>query len=534
MTLPAGTGFQAQFSLPHLARWEAEVSDGPLVVEARQVAATGTWLVLCSREQTDSGTRQLRNLFGFCNDTALADQLLGEGFRVLDARIERDLAAQRLTVLLDGDPVLALLGLAGVVVQSGHGVEQAQVYRQRLLTPDFGRPDAELETRELTQTQPALRSPVNGVQLELAGLPRTPANWCWQVTWPAAAEAGTPGPIERRPRAHVWSLPPAYRFGGVEAIGLRLDLAEYGVTGADLQQLLEELARPLNFHRGQQQARWPVVDFEFRAASATLVIELLRYERMATEPDDGAPPQSQHELLVRVLVGRVDDASGQARDPAFHVPAIFVDNAWSRLIGRELQGFDKRLAAFCTAEGRPLRPDGCLQPGDAPRPLDEVAQVCLLSRLGDQPGAPIFELWNVPPVSDGDYIEVDEAVVLAGFDVSTLGWRQPDFKDAEFRRAFARQAIGSRLSGFRSIQVSPIDRRPMRRSWIGGSFGFSGLGVALPAAQPRLRLSRDDRASEAWNRLADLAGGQTLALPAGDWYRLRFDMTLTVDDGLAW
>ena len=45
-----------------------------------------------------------------------------------------------------------------------------------------------------------------------------------------------------------------------------------------------------------------------------------------------------------VLVGRVDDDTAQAHDPAVFVPAIFVDNPWSKILGREVQGFDKRMA----------------------------------------------------------------------------------------------------------------------------------------------------------------------------------------------
>ena len=61
--------------------------------------------------------------------------------------------------------------------------------------------------------------------------------------------------------------------------------------------------------------------------------------------------QSQHELLIRMLVGRVDDDTGQAHDPATYVPVLFVDNPWSKALGRDVQGFDKRLADFCTLEG---------------------------------------------------------------------------------------------------------------------------------------------------------------------------------------
>jgi len=107
------------------------------------------------------------------------------------------------------------------------------------------------------------------------------------------------------------------------------------------------LIRPLNFHRGLD--RGPA-DFLHKAASATIVIEVLRYGRMRAP--DAAPPftaddfMSQHELLVRIIVGRVDDDTAQAHQPALFVPAIFVDNPWSKALGRRLQGYPKMLAEF--------------------------------------------------------------------------------------------------------------------------------------------------------------------------------------------
>ena len=66
--------------------------------------------------------------------------------------------------------------------------------------------------------------------------------------------------------------------------------------------------------------------------------------------------QSQRELVVRILVGRVDDDTAQARDAATYVPAIFVDNPWSKTIGRDLQGFAKCMANFCAErDGKRVR-----------------------------------------------------------------------------------------------------------------------------------------------------------------------------------
>ena len=42
-----------------------------------------------------------------------------------------------------------------------------------------------------------------------------------------------------------------------------------------------------------------------------------------------------------MLVGRVDDDTGQAHDPATYVPVLFVDNPWSKALGREVQGLTR-------------------------------------------------------------------------------------------------------------------------------------------------------------------------------------------------
>src|SRR4029077_19255627 len=98
-----------------------------------------------------------------------------------------------------------------------------------------------------------------------------------------------------------------------------------------------------------------VTPFRFCAASTTLVIELIRYRKMMQADSPGLTEEdftSQHELAVRVVVGRVDDDTAQARCPAIFVPSIFVDNPWSKVVGRELLGYDKHLAHFCTGDRR--------------------------------------------------------------------------------------------------------------------------------------------------------------------------------------
>jgi hypothetical protein len=543
VNLPAGSGWLLRFEDAPVAAWETGAAGGRLLLDLRDLGAGQGWLVLAGRPAGADGA-ELRCTFGFCDSPAQCDALRAQGFRVLECAVHETTDGRLDVRLDDGSSALSLEGLAApapAVPLPGKAVAGAEplypsrlVYHQELQAPDLGRPDSELNVRETEVGQTVQLSPVAVPMLTLAGgAPALRADQAWRAVWSADSEVQPLGQRQRVARAPRWPLPPAYRFSDVEAIGFRLDLAEWGVAPAQLQALVDELVQPLNFHRGVG-ARGEPQDFEFRAASSTLVLELLRYGRMESDPPGPGLAQCQHELLLRVLVGRVDDASGQARDPAFFVPAIFVDNPWSRVLGRELQGFDKRLVAFSSAAGPVLRADGCLPGSAVRRPLEEVASVRPIDRVGAVPGAPLFELTDVPPVAALDFVDVDDAIVLAGFDVAGFGWRQADFDDIEFRRAFAREAMGRRLAGFRSVQVSPVDSRDLPPTWIGADCAFERLRVCQPRAQPRLRLLESPAASLAWNRIAALSGGRWLALPTGDWYRLRFDMSLKVDDGLGW
>ena len=107
----------------------------------------------------------------------------------------------------------------------------------------------------------------------------------------------------REPRPDTFAVS-AFRFENVEVLGFRIDLAAFG---RDFTRDLARLIEPLNFHLGQSSTHVPVPDFRYRVATPTLLIELLRYNRMRSK--DPAPPmrlddsQSQHELVVRLLVG---------------------------------------------------------------------------------------------------------------------------------------------------------------------------------------------------------------------------------------
>jgi hypothetical protein len=323
-----------------------------------------------------------------------------------------------------------------------------------------------------------------------------------------------------------------FRFDDVEFIGLRIDLRPYGKAADDL---LQSMIEPLNFHRRDGIGN---TTFEFRPAARAITLELLRYGRMywGDHPPLEGPDrfESQYELLLRVLVGRVDDSSASARDPAVFVPAILVDNPWSKVLGRELQGFEKRLANFLDIDGRRVRFAGT--PGPDRSPLFDIVRVDLVDDLSAQAieGMPVVEL-DVPPV-DPDWPRQPQRLgPYSARTVRPLRWRQQEFTELEFRRAFARSVLENGLSKFHSIQAAPIDRRGLPGAWITGSFTLRDLQVAFPSGIARVAIRGGGAKSplpRAFEDLWKLVGGQPIALPSGDWYIARGGMDLSLSPGL--
>jgi hypothetical protein len=291
-------------------------------------------------------------------------------------------------------------------------------------------------------------------------------------------------------------------------------------------------------------------------ATPTLIIELLRYGRMKAirplPPLVGDDSQGQHELLVRLLVGRVDDDSAQARSPAAFVPAIFVDNPWSKVLGRDAVGFDKRLAHFnVTRNGRMmrLRPDGRLAGqattiGSKPEPLSDVTHVELVGQTGE-PGTPLFEI-DLPPGTGAEpLMPIDLNLTLGTSPLAGTRWRQSDFDDVEFRRSFSGRAVADSLAGFRMIQAAPVvPRGSLQPTLITGAFRFrGGVRVALPRGMANLTLHAvaskvptGPTTPAAWDTLCGILGGSraSIVVRSGSWYRLTCSMDLVVDDGLDW
>lgn len=394
---------------------------------------------------------------------------------------------------------------------------------------------------QLTLGVPQSRFP----NLTLKGGTVTPnAVWHGTIELPAWRAPDSRAPEERVDRINEFG-PPAFQFEAVEVLGFRLNLDELGVRN---DALLSEMIDRLNYHL---QTSTP--DFHYQPATRTLMLEMLRYGKMKGK--GSAPPlrdddyQSQHELLVRLLVGRVDDDTAQARDPATYVPAIFVDNPWSKLIGRNVQGFDKWMADFCVRDSDgvtplPLLPDGRLTKEASPRALADIRQVNLVTRTGKGPSGPklleldcpytTFEHWD-------DFSPIDLDLALGMSALAPTRWRQDDFDDMEFRRSFARSAIPGTLKGFESIQVSPVGETNFLKAWkdqttlIRGTFTVEDdPQIVMPNGTVTLTLFADPMAPKAWKSLCRLLGGRegdngvSISLTTGNWYRMRCSMNLTI------
>jgi hypothetical protein len=127
-----------------------------------------------------------------------------------------------------------------------------------------------------------------------------------------------------------------------------------------------------------------------------------------------------------------------------------------------------------------------------------------------------------------------------------LPWRQSDFSDPEFRRSFARDVMAARFSEFRSIQTVPVSDvgNDLPRSWVQGRFTLVRPRFSSSDGLARLRFAAPPSSPYAWRKLVDLlahtglldagapAGGWLTVAP-GDWYRVRCDIDLLIDDGLA-
>jgi hypothetical protein len=357
----------------------------------------------------------------------------------------------------------------------------------------------------------------------------------------------------------------AFRFSDIEVLAIRIELGQHALVQAGLNEWIE----PLNFppprgsHRG----------FKFQVASTVIQVILLRYGRMETvEGESTAGYQSQHELVVRLLVGKVDAGrGGKVYDLAVHTPAIFVDNTWSKVIGRDLQGFEKCLADFCVTEDTGysrLNPDGGLAGGAIGRPLSDITRIVLVDRASNDAmshGQPLLDIvsppdqgnWNKPQRSGTHMLMAlpDQKLtwsllrhrVRRLFSSSHLsqtkrpawpGWRPGDLGGSQwFSDSLEDERLWRQLSEFDSIQATPVDDRGLAPAWISAVCKVKGLTSQLPsdggdANKVKVTFYAPDSAPRGWQKLYGLLGPDNRTLEVADWYRSKFSMDLTGQDDL--
>lgn len=591
-------------------------------------AGEGRRAVLISHARRGPAGWRLEPWFGLCNDPGWCDRWREAGAWVVDARIDATAGAGaggaqsasrrtgaatgehwdvHIPYYLSGQPgvsdgvrpwmtlELPPMAMPALAARSSRAGRRGALPGSAAVTlclspqsPDPVQPDCKLLRLQVERPAGQVSGPwPSDASIGLADDARFPDLRAWVRPGPcaerwsqAAVELGLPqaqgpggGPTQGVPaearRVALDSIfgPSRFRFSDVEVLGFRISLppltaAEANGPAGVARQALEDLIDPLNFHLSDPAATG---DFRYRLATHTVVIELLRYGRMACEqpqpPLTAEDHVAQHELLVRLLVGRVDDDTAQARDAACFVPAIFVDNPWSRLLGREIEGFPKDLAVVVAGslqdgvtptvlcgDGRPARAAGALgAAGDRPPPvpLTGVTAVQRAAVPGDAPKPPIVT-FDYPAGGPPPWVP-DGTLDLQAFSGATgpARWRHDDFSAAgEFRRGFAQAVARNGLGRMATIQVSPVDGRPLPPARIEGVIdvqrmtyqfppGLAGLTLyALPATPD---LSATERA---WRTLvAGLAGDPQatsvrVELVSGEWYRSRFDMTLDVSDPL--
>jgi hypothetical protein len=555
-------------------------ADAKTVIAVEVLRRDDQYAVALSTASDADNPTELNCAVGFCNSASACDLARQWGFPAIEADIQMDAD----NVLRVSAPYFAgvdsedhniihydgvLLRVQGVKFERANG-DGAQLgrttYKQRRQAPDPARPSTRMAGREARVT--TYRSGV--VELDHSGgllavnsrLPNlAPLEtecltqrkvWSGLLSYEEAPQAAIVGGSGRLSLDAV--SPPTYHFDDCEVLGFRIDLRE---IGDDADALLKRLVAPLNFHLQEcasgKSTHATAGNFRYAVASSTIVIELLRYGKMRLAHPD--PPlqhddcQGQHELLVRILVGRVDDDTSQARDPAAFVPAIFVDNPWSKLIGRERQGFDKRLVTFFTDPAPtglplPLRPDGCWRGATAaqlPQPLSAITEVRPVTMLGAEDAAPILRLDCPAAIANGlsATTSFDIRLALGSSGRGGVQWRQTDFDEAEFRRSFAGAVVRDSLRGFRSIQVAPVDRRGLEPTWILGTFELEDVNVDFPSGVSTLEFSNlgEQQGGHPWDALCDFlreAGKSKISLPTGEWYQFGCSMKFTIDDGLDW
>lgn len=546
-------------------------------IEVLRIPGTNDVGVLFSRAQDANTPVDLDCRIGFTNVAAACTLWRDRGFPLVDAVITLDGAgmlevraayySKYVGPQADAPPLVRLgpisfppnaadaantattVGTPGTANTLAFNV----TYRQAEQAPDPARPATVVRRRALQWSgthssvnalgKPQLRfamadarspslKPLDTATVTLA------AAWSGAVAIPAHPST-TASTTQIVPRVDAFGVP-AFRFEDVEALGFRIDVPCDALARDELRELVD----PLNFHRGFGDLS-QVPDFRYEPLGASIVIELLRYGRMQLLRQDApltmGDYQSQHELVVRMVVGRIDDDSTNARNEAVFIPAIFVDNAWSKIVGRDLQGIPKTLAAFCVdAPGGPaaLQRDGRLGPGGSVRPLRDISSIRLRDRLGGLPAGELMSFQFDPGEDRGwdNFKSVAPGPVIAGLSLGEAAWRWFDVSRLSSLASFLWRATGQLFNGFSSVQSTPLGKLDLDSAWVNGRFQIDDLvDLAFPFGTVRLAFNDPPDAPPKWSTLCKLLQDEpSYDLHFSSWYRLKFSMTMSVEDGLAW
>lgn len=553
-----------------LGTWAGDPRIGPLCETSQSIAAgaAGPWaievlkdgdlyVVLISAADALDNPGTLQCLIGFANGAKACSLWRSHGFPLIEATIRYDNETLEVLSPFFGDPTemtemqygKSLLEIDGVRFKSfpGSGLTVASSYEQSQDAPEPWK-----------AAKSVLRKPVqwlmvrsDGAEVVAVPLEIRAASSRFPCLFPIATG--------RLPIAHAWSglckepqiaaLPGAapvtrgavfgtakFRFQDIEVVGFRVRLEE----GPKLDAGLRDWILPLN------NALGPEGGFGFEVATPVILVELLRYGRMQ---QDGPPMramretdyQSQHELVVRLQVGKVDAGQTRPHDLAVHVPAIFVDNPWSKVVGRDLQGFEKCLADFCVREENDhlrLRPDGRLEPDGAKRALSDITQINLVDVLSSDPISRGPTLLDIECPGGED----DKWLTFSGRDFMNFvrprvwpRWRRSDFDDKMWVNFLGADTIWYSLSRFHSIQSTPVDDRGLDKALISAACDLSDLKFVNPTEGAKLTFRASDAAPHGWQTLCRLIGAapeKACPIQRLDWYRLKFSMDLATLDGL--
>jgi hypothetical protein len=545
------------------------------------------WVILVSVADRHDDPTRLQCLFGVSNVPLWCDHAGPRGLPLVEAdvRYRRDVLRVRTVAFPQRDrdsdvtstvvPLLSISGIRWNAAPVGLAAPDFNpVYEQLQAAPEVAQPDLLLAGRIVNQDlrrdsvtregRSQIRIRIKNVLYpDLARLlgrvlpplrpkfltnPRFDASVLWRgvVTNPEfVREIGSPRRYERPERPFVFPRlstfgPPSFKFDDLEIVGFRVKVRL--PSEAATNDRLAALIRKLNFHVSERPDGGAPEDFKYRAATALIVIELLRYGKMkARDPAKPLRPgdfMCQHELLARVLVGRVDDDASQARDPSLFVPTIFVDNPWSKALGRKLQGFPKGLATFF-AGNAPLTMNGADTSGNVV-PLRRISEVRLVSRVASQAPQDWILKLEYPDASDGAndlFIPVNVDAFLGTGLLRNALWEQLDFLGAaaEFQRTFARTLMENGFGADRSIQVSPVDDTPLPKTWISGDVILRNTRIAFPLGTATLTLASPADAPPEWKEVVALLSRKPetpIDFPIGSWYRLKCSMDVAVDDEL--